>query len=455
MNLIKLDSNGNIIWSKIYGGSVGENTHAMVVENNSYVLFGKTSSFGAGGDDAFVVKVDKNGNIIWSKTYGTSGSDYLYSGIKTSDNGYVLVGFTRESGSGKRADAFLVKTDINGNLIWSKIFGTDSQHDFLNDVIETSDGSYLAAGYTMSFGAGSSDFLLLKIGPNGEFSGCNKIRDFNLTVLDANPAIESIPTDIGSLSPYTTSQAPSANNGGSENMVCISEPFPTSTPIPTPTSTPTGSTPTPTPTSTPSTCSYSSTQVRVQPNSSVGWSQSLTINPGDHFNIGGFHNGTGQFSSDVSFAITGDGMDNVPIPVTSPGTSYVYQYGGPTTYGVYTIKGTTTGQSGPNCEDSVIITVTSTSTPTPTPTSTPKPTSTPTSNPTPTSTPTSTSTPTPEPLPGDVDGDGVVNAVDLGIIIDNYGLDVPPGDSRADLDHNNIINAVDLGIVIDNYGKTR
>ena len=108
-------------------------------------------------------------------------------------------------------------------------------------------------------------------------------------------------------------------------------------------------------------------------------------------------------------------------------------------------------------EASVNITPISTATPTSTPTSTPTmtptstPTATPTLAPTPTSTPTVTPTPTGGSRAGDVNSDGVVNIIDIGILIDNYGL-TPPTDPRADLNKDGIVNIIDIGIIIDNYG---
>ena len=134
--------------------------------------------------------------------------------------------------------------------------------------------------------------------------------------------------------------------------------------------------------------------------------------------------------------------------------------------------GKTSNVIGTYGEASVNITA---PTPTPTPTPTPKPTATPTATPkptntpTPTPTPTATATPTATPLPspsgqatptptgsikaGDVNGDGAVNIIDIGILIDNYGSPPPPAYPRADQNGDKIVNIIDIGIVIDNYGR--
>jgi len=103
----------------------------------------------------------------------------------------------------------------------------------------------------------------------------------------------------------------------------------------------------------------------------------------------------------------------------------------------------------------VVSAATSTPTPTGTPTRTPTPTPTRTATPTATATATGVATASPTASPnqeGDVDGNGCVNVVDLGILIDNYGQN-PPNDSRADLSGDNKVNIIDVGIIIDNYGS--
>ncbi len=163
--LIKTDENGNIIWAKTYGGtSWDEASSVQQTSDGGYIVAGFTGSFGAGGWDAFLIKTDENGNIIWAKTYGGTGVDYAYSVHQTSDGGYIVAGRTESFGAGL-GDVFLVKTDANGNIIWAKTYG-GTNDDFAYSVQQTSDGGYILAGYTSSFGA-SSDILLIKTDANG------------------------------------------------------------------------------------------------------------------------------------------------------------------------------------------------------------------------------------------------------------------------------------------------
>jgi uncharacterized delta-60 repeat protein len=164
--LVKTDANGNIIWAKTYGGTNWD--YASSVQQTSdggYIVAGYTESFGAGGYDAFLIKTDANGNIIWAKTYGGIGDNRAYSVQQTSDGGYIVAGRTNSFGGGG-SDIFLVKTDANGNIIWAKTYG-GTNWDYASSVQQTSDGGYIVAGYTQSFGAGWEDIFLVKTDANG------------------------------------------------------------------------------------------------------------------------------------------------------------------------------------------------------------------------------------------------------------------------------------------------
>jgi uncharacterized delta-60 repeat protein len=164
--LVKTDANGNLQWAKIYGGTYwDEASSVQQTSDGGYILAGFTASFGAGGYDAFLVKTDANGNLQWAKIYGGTDEDVARFVQQTSDGGYILAGYTGSFGAGL-SDVFLVKTDANGNVQWAKTYG-GTNWDYASSVQQTSDGGYIVVGYTYSFGAGSTDFFLIKTDANG------------------------------------------------------------------------------------------------------------------------------------------------------------------------------------------------------------------------------------------------------------------------------------------------
>jgi len=102
---------------------------------------------------------------MWSQTYGGTGGDLAYSLVETSDGGFALAGETYSFDVGQ-GDFWLVKTDENGNAEWNQTYGGKSI-DIARSLVETSDGGFALAGKTTSFGAGSSDFWLVKTDANG------------------------------------------------------------------------------------------------------------------------------------------------------------------------------------------------------------------------------------------------------------------------------------------------
>jgi predicted secreted protein len=157
--IVKTDTDGNMQWSKTFGGLVYDSGYSVVQTNDGgYALAGYTASFGS-SYDFWLVKTDTNGNLIWAKTYGGTSDDYAYSVVQTNDGGYALAGYTNSIGAGS-SDAWLVKTDANGNTQWNKTYGGAST-DYAYSVIQAKDGAYAIAGHTSSFSS-SMDILLTK-----------------------------------------------------------------------------------------------------------------------------------------------------------------------------------------------------------------------------------------------------------------------------------------------------
>lgn len=167
--LVKTDANGNSQWSQNYGGSdVDWGQSVQQTTDGGYIIGGVTTSYGAGFDDFYLIKTDANGNSSWARTYGGVSNEYAYSVRQTSDGGYIVTGYTWSYGAGQ-ADVYLVKTDVNGNALWTQTYG-GSGFDAGFEVRQTSDGGYIVAGWTTSYGAGGYDLYLVKTNSSGAVS---------------------------------------------------------------------------------------------------------------------------------------------------------------------------------------------------------------------------------------------------------------------------------------------
>jgi len=162
--LLKLNSNGNLLWSKIYGGSGYDRCYSVQqTADSGYVLMGSSTGFGAGSYDYYLVKTDSLGNEEWSKTYGGSVGDFGRSVQQTTDGGYFLSGFVGDYGMGIRAMG-VVKTFSDGTQDWAKIYG-GMGIDQNTSALQTNNNGYIISGTTSSFGG--SDMLLIKTDNNG------------------------------------------------------------------------------------------------------------------------------------------------------------------------------------------------------------------------------------------------------------------------------------------------
>ena len=151
-------------WYKTYGGSGVDAFKGLeITPDGGLIIAGHTEINGS--KDAWLVKMDVDGNIQWETTYGNpEGWDGFWPVISTSDGGYLAGGWYHNSSSGKW-DALLMKTDANGTISWELTFG-GAQDDSCSGVIETSDG-FMGVGWTQSFTSGLGDAFIVKTDFNG------------------------------------------------------------------------------------------------------------------------------------------------------------------------------------------------------------------------------------------------------------------------------------------------
>jgi hypothetical protein len=219
--LIKTDASGNVQWAKTYGGtSADEAFSVQQTSDGGYIVVGLTNSFGAGTEDIFLIKTDASGNLQWAKTYGGAIGDRALSVQQTSDGGYIVAGLTNSFGAGG-LDIFLIKTDASGNVQWAKTYGGTDWEDAFS-VQQTSDGGYIVAGRTWSFGAGGSDIFLIKTDANGNIGSCSIVQNASPTVTTPSPTVTTFSPSVSSPSPPLTSPSPTVTSPTlSSSQVCV------------------------------------------------------------------------------------------------------------------------------------------------------------------------------------------------------------------------------------------
>jgi len=165
-SLLFINFQGGTIRQMIHGGADADAGYDVSPTfDGGYIVIGSSSSSGAGLNDVYAVKTNSVGSFSWSKTYGFPGNDYGYAIELTRDQGYVIAGGTQAVGS-PVGDAYFIKIRSNGSTDWFRVFGGVGD-DVGYDVARTTDGGYLIVGYTDSFGAGGKDIYLLKTDADG------------------------------------------------------------------------------------------------------------------------------------------------------------------------------------------------------------------------------------------------------------------------------------------------
>ena len=173
--VLKLDSSGGIYWDMTYGGVYWDVLRSIQqTSDGGYILAESIRSSDSVEGDIRVLKLDGSRDLSWLKKYGGSSNDEASSIQQTLDGGYILAGTTDSFGAGG-GDIWVLKLDSSGNVSWQKTYG-GSGYDEASSIQQTLDGGYIVAGTTDSFGAGGGDIWVLKLDNNGEIPGCDLIN---------------------------------------------------------------------------------------------------------------------------------------------------------------------------------------------------------------------------------------------------------------------------------------
>lgn len=165
--LMKTDFTGAVLWSRTYGGQFSEQGGSVVRTSDSgFACTGYTTSFGSGVTDVYLLKADSVGNMLWSKCYGLGTSEFGFGVIETSDQGFLITGMRQLSSSDY--EMIVIKTDSVGTMLWNKQYGGTGGNEWGSSAIEVATGGYLICGRTGSYGNGNEDMLLVRTDVNGD-----------------------------------------------------------------------------------------------------------------------------------------------------------------------------------------------------------------------------------------------------------------------------------------------
>ena len=157
--VMKMDQNGKKIWAQTNGGEYEDMLNGVTATvDNGIVAIGKTRSYGSEQSDLTVMKYDADGKLIWHKIYGFKYYDYGNAVATTRDGGFILAGGTNSLGKGNHS-AYILALNKAGELIWSHVYG-DERKDVAHGVARMSDGSLIVVGESNSFKRAKNFFMI-------------------------------------------------------------------------------------------------------------------------------------------------------------------------------------------------------------------------------------------------------------------------------------------------------
>lgn len=166
--LIRIDHSGNVLWDQSYSG-INVGTRIKVIESqNGFKIVGSTIT-NNNSHDVILIQISSLGNLLYTRTYGGIGDDCGYSITEVSQGGYVIAGCTNSFGAGEY-DFWLIKITQNGVELWNRTYG-GPHNDVCYSIIENAFGDFVLAGYTESFGAKDIDILVIRTNSMGESYG--------------------------------------------------------------------------------------------------------------------------------------------------------------------------------------------------------------------------------------------------------------------------------------------
>jgi uncharacterized delta-60 repeat protein len=201
------DPKGKCTWERTFGGAQEDKAYGIATMlDDGVVVVGNRRFLSTTGQRAWILRLDRAGKMVWQREFGGLNSDQVYSVVTTSEDGVVVAGHTTSRGAGK-SDVWVFRLDRDGNLVWDKTFG-GAENDRARTIAATDDGGFVIAGSTQLPGKSEQDGWILKLRANGElswehtFGGDNSDGIFNVASTPDGGLVATGYTDMGSPKGY-------------------------------------------------------------------------------------------------------------------------------------------------------------------------------------------------------------------------------------------------------------
>jgi hypothetical protein len=200
--IVKLDGSGNFQWASKIGGTAREESFSVVqTPDGGLAVGGYTSSFGAGSEDFFLVKLSSDGTFLWAKTYGGTGSDVALAMTQSLGGTIIMAGYSTSWGSGQ--DLMVVGIEpYSGNLLWARTFGGPGEDKAFGVGPTVDEGCVLLC----RFAGTQNEFLVMRLDQGGNYPNC--VADCAPTVYAVSPSITPLFAGLTSCSPYSRTPTP-------------------------------------------------------------------------------------------------------------------------------------------------------------------------------------------------------------------------------------------------------
>jgi len=190
--IIRTNKFGHTLWTKTYGDTANQHFLGVIEDGiaNEYYVVGHSEGRGTNATDGIFMKIDGNGNIIWIKAFGGNGIEQMRKIIKADDGGFFLIGYSTSPLGAGLEDNYIVKTNSTGAIQWTKVFG-GTGNERIRSFAKDPSGNLVMVGFTQSFGAGGKDNFISKMDQNGNFIwsysyGSNKVDKAQELVINPN-----------------------------------------------------------------------------------------------------------------------------------------------------------------------------------------------------------------------------------------------------------------------------